>query len=96
MFGFTLDVERIGVSHEVVRCPGWSVTIIMSMSLLLSSPPLSHFRCMRGLTLNHWSFGSRYNLFHQLGSLGRIDLGLTTDGNGQIFWEGELNLSAEA
>jgi hypothetical protein len=41
VFGFTLDVQGVGVGHEVVRCPGWSVTVIVSMSLLLFSPPLS-------------------------------------------------------
>ena len=43
MFGFTLDVERIGVCHEVVRCSEWSVTVIMRYTLTRSSPPLSNF-----------------------------------------------------
>ena len=42
VFGFTLDVESIGVGHEVVRCSGWLVTVIVRYSMSLSSPLLSH------------------------------------------------------
>ena len=99
MLGLALDGQGVGIGHEVVRCSGLSVTAI----LLFASATL-HYICLLPLELwVRWAYTEPLVFRQSIQSaplastlILKITLELTTDGDGQVLGEGELNLAAIA
>jgi len=98
VLGLAFHVEGVGVGNEVVRCSGWSDTVIMSYF----SATLHFISISLGLTTSKtYTEPLVFRQSIQSAPLAptlilKIILELTTDGDGQVFGKGELNLAAIA
>ena len=98
MLGLAFHVEGFGVGDEVVRCSGWSVTAIV----LFASATLHFISISLGLTTSKtYTEPLVFRQSIQSAPLAptlilEIILELTTDGDGQVLGEGELNRSTIA